>query len=76
MFFTHILIRLLLFIYFSSKCVNVYLQVSKKKKKKKKVVSYIMAQWVKNPTNIHEDESLTPGLTHWVKDLALLQAAV
>ena len=26
-----------------------------------------MAEWVKNPTNIHEDEGLIPGLTHWVK---------
>ena len=30
-----------------------------------------MAQWVKKPTSIHEDESLIPGLGHWIKDLAL-----
>ena len=30
------------------------------------------AQQIKNPTRIHEDASLTPGLTQWVKDLALL----
>ena len=31
--------------------------------------------WVKNPTSIHEDVGSTPGLTQWVKDLMLLQAA-
>ena len=28
-----------------------------------------MAQWVTNPTSIHEDIRLIPGLTQWVKDL-------
>ena len=31
-----------------------------------------VAQQVKNPTYIHEDMGLIPGLTLWVKDLALL----
>ena len=28
----------------------------------------IVAQWVTNPTSIHEDEGSIPGLPHWVKD--------
>lgn len=35
-----------------------------------------MAQRVKNPTSIHVDVGLIPGLAHWVKDVALQQAAV
>ena len=34
-----------------------------------------VAQRVKNPISIHEDEGLTPGLTQRVKDLVLPQAA-
>ena len=34
----------------------------------------MVANWVKNPTSIHEHESLIPGLAQYVKDLVLLQA--
>ena len=33
----------------------------------------IVAPWVKNLTSIYEDSGSTPGLTKWIKDLALLQ---
>ena len=31
----------------------------------------IVAQWVMNPTSTHKDLGLIPGLTQWVKDLAM-----
>ena len=36
------------------------------------VLLEMVAQRVKKPSSIHEDVGLIPGLTYWVKDLALL----
>ena len=40
-------------------------------RKKNKTGVPIVAQQVKNLTNIHEYAGLTPGLAQWVKDLVL-----
>ena len=43
------------------------------KKKKKILASGVptVAQWVKNPINIHKDAGSIPGLTQWINNLVL-----
>ena len=31
----------------------------------------VVAEWLTNPTRIHDNGGLIPGLAQWVKDLAL-----
>ena len=58
------------------KSINVIYHINKMNDKNHIIIRVpVVAQQVMNSTNIHEDGSSIPGLTQWVKEPVLLQAA-
>ena len=51
--------------------MSVFNDFGTKSQDRKKVVPFV-AQQLTNLTSIHEDASMTPGFTQWVKDRTLL----